>query len=256
MEKKEKSMVGVIPKTFAILRAFVEEKSEWGVRDLAKYLGLTVTTLHRLVLQLKEEGVLEHNPVTNKYIIGTEMIRISSVIASENQISKVTRKYMEKISGEFNESVYLILYDNLKKRITFVDKVNGTNPLQYVINLGESLSLPYAAGGKCILAYLSIGDVNLILNEEGFSQVEKDKILSELELIRENGYSTSEGERVKGVMGVASPFLDHSKQPIGALACVIPNTRVNQALIEAVKNEIRDASSEISDILGYKPDYD
>ncbi|MCM3716515.1 IclR family transcriptional regulator [Alkalihalobacillus oceani] len=244
--------MGVVNKTFLVIKAFVDVQSEWGVRDLAKHLNFPVSTLHRLVLQMQEEGILEYNDLTNKYKVGIEMIRISSCIASQVDIVKISRPLMEEFMQIHKETVSLIRYHPYERKIVFVDRVEGPDPLQYIKEIGNLQPLIRGAAGKSILALLPPEDMNLIFQEEKLSDEEIKSIMQQLETIRSVGYASTEGEHVEGAKGIASAILDASGKPIGAIAYTAPLTRFDSANELALAEDIKEISRKISSILGYR----
>jgi DNA-binding IclR family transcriptional regulator len=242
----------VINKSINILRAFVDVSPEWGVRDLAKYLKLPPSTLHRFLLQLQEEEILEFNPSTYKYVIGMELIRFSSAISSKIDIKTVSRPILQKLVDKHNHTMCLILYLKKEQKIMFLDKISGENPIQYVIDIGVPHAVPYGSSGKSILAFLKQEEIDQIIEKENFSTNEVEKLTLELNMIRANGYVTSKGDRIKGSNGIGAPIFDSSGSPIGSIVYSIPITQFNKSEERALANDLVVAANYISRILGYK----
>ncbi|MCP8615256.1 IclR family transcriptional regulator [Salirhabdus salicampi] len=241
---------GVISKAFKIINVFIDEKPEWGVRELANYLNVPTSTLHRFLLQLLDIGVLEFKESTNKYVIGSELIRISSAVSSRIDIKKIARPLLKELVDKHKETVCLVLYHKQSKKVSFVEKVNGPDPLQYMINLGELHAVPYGSTGKSIMAYLTDEECNSILEAEGFSDAEIEKFKEELRDIREKGYASSVGERFKSSKGVSAPIFNASGNPIGSLAYTVPITRMTHDVIE-IASDLKSSALQISRLLGY-----
>lgn len=241
----------VINKTFKVINAFVDGNSQWGVRDLAKYLCFPTSTLHRFLLQLQEEGILEFNETTNKYQIGMEMIRISSVIASKIDIKMIARPILEKLVERHEETICLIAYYKKRRKIVFIDKISGPDPLQYVINIGEPQQVPYGSSGKSILAFLEQEEIDEIIEQEQFSESKRIMLNQELKEIREKGFVTSVGDRIKGSKGIGVPIFNSFGYPIGSIVYTIPITRFNSSKEEEMIQDLKDAAAQISSIFGY-----
>jgi DNA-binding IclR family transcriptional regulator len=248
----EESKTGVIKKAFSVINAFVDVQPEWGVRDLAKHLGLPTSTLHRFLFQLQEGGIIEFNSVTNKYKIGIEMIRISSVISSNIDVKRIARPFIEKLVDQHKETICLVLYHHKLRNIMFVDKVAGADPLQYVINFGEFLPVPYGSSGKSILAFLDSTEFELICQKENLSNTQIMELKKDLDTIRKNGFASTQGERIPGSKGIATPLFNSLGQPIGSLIYTVPIVRFNPAMEPEISASMKAASTEISAILGYR----
>src|SRR5699024_5091314 len=96
MSGKKRS--NVISKSLLVLRSFTDVKKEWGVNELARYLDMPVSSLHRILTILKDEGILAFSTNTQKYNIGLEMIRLSSIVFSDLDIKNIAKPFMESLS--------------------------------------------------------------------------------------------------------------------------------------------------------------
>lgn len=246
----EKNKDNLLDKAINILQSFTDKQESWGVRELAKYLNYTVPTTHRILLQLKEKELLEFDEKQNKYLIGTEFIRMSSKVASTSNLQSITRPHLKKLADKYEETICLLMLKQDKTKIFFADKVNGPKPLQYVIPIGELQSLPYGSSGKTIMAYLEKEKVDEILIDENFSENEINKIRKQLEKIKEMGYFVSVSERLEGSSGIGSPILNAQNEPIGSIILTAPSSRVTDDLIKKAALDIKNTAQEISKIFG------
>lgn len=242
----------VISKTFAIIRAFSDEQSAWGVNELARYLDIPVSSLHRNLKTLREENILQLSAQTGKYIIGPELIRMASIISSQVEIKNVARTFMQEISSAFNESVYLGLYYPQYKKLSFVEGVHSHNPLQYVLKIGALESIHFAASGKVVLAFLEEKELHQVFTEEAVPEKEQAEIKAELKRIREQGYHITSGERLAGASGTAAPIFDSTQKVVGCITCVIPLNHYDELQKYDVANKVMKGAADISRVLGYQ----
>lgn len=241
----------VISKTFTILRAFTDVQNEWGVNELSRHLKMPVSSLHRMITMLKDEHILEFSEVTNKYRVGTDFIRMASIISTNVDVKKVARPYLESLSKGLHHSVYFSLYYPQHKKLSFVDSVKSSFALQYVLEIGVLEPVSIAASGKTILAFLPDDDVKAVLEMESVSEKDWAALRKELGQIRSQGYAITANERKQGAMSIGAPVFDAANKVIGSIICVIPvgdYEKDNEALyIEKVK----EAAENISYSLGY-----
>ena len=249
---KEGSNSNVISKTLDVLRAFTDKQMEWGVNELARYLEVPVSSLHRILKILKGENILEISSVTGKYKIGSEMIRMSSIISSKVDIKNVARPFMKNLSDKLNESVYLSLYHPQQKKLSFVDSFHSSNnALQYVLEIGVLHPLYLASSGKAILAFLDQGEIDMVFKESGIDKEEQLKIRKELEVIREQGFAFTMNERRIGAFGAGAPIFDSSQKVIGSLICVIPIKNFVESKVTFITDQIKTEAKNISYSIGY-----
>lgn len=244
----------VISKAFAIIRAFTDEKSDWGVNELARYLEIPVSSLHRNLKTLRDENILGISAQTGKYTIGPELVRMASIISSQVEIKQVARTFMEEISSTISESVYLGLYHPQYRKISFVEGVHSQNPLQYVLEIGVLQSIHIAASGKVVLAHLDDDEIQRIFEKEAVDIDEQEQICDEIKLIREQGYMITLGERLAGASGTAAPIFDSTQKVIGCITCVIPLNHYDEKQKYKVAKKVMEGAAKISYVLGYKQD--
>ena len=63
-----------IRRAFAVLRLFRDRGTDLGVVQIAKELGLNLSTTHRIVRALVAEGFLAQNTDSERYYLGTNAL--------------------------------------------------------------------------------------------------------------------------------------------------------------------------------------
>lgn len=242
----------VISKSFAVLKAFTDEKKEWGVHELSRYLDIPASSLHRLLKHLREENVLSISHETGKYSIGSEMIRIASIISSQVDVKKVARPFIEKLASTLDEAIYLAQYNETHKKLAFIDKAQGSNVLQYVIELGILQPITIAASGKAILAFLEEKERNEVFRVENVVGEHRTQILKEIDQIRRAGFVTTANERYQGSLSIGVPLFDASEKVVGSMIYTVPVDRFDKAREEEMANLLMEEAQNLSHALGYK----
>ncbi|MFM1653004.1 IclR family transcriptional regulator [Brevibacillus sp. B_LB10_24] len=250
---KQASKPNVISKTLEVIRAFTDHQKEWGVNELARFLDVPVSTLHRILKILRGENILEVSSETGKYKIGAEMIRMSSIISSKVDIKNVARPFMKKLSNMVNESVYLALYHPQHKKMSLIDSVHSSNnALQYVLELGVLQPIYFAASGKVILAFLGQEEIDSVFQAEGVSEEDQVKIRKEIAMIREQAYAFTINERKIGALGISAPIFDASQKVIGSLFCVVPVKNFDESKKDFFVRHVKEEAKNISNLLGFR----
>lgn len=241
----------VISKTFTILRAFTDVQNEWGVNELSRHLKMPVSSVHRMISTLKDEHILEYSEVTNKYRVGTDFIRMASIISNNVDVKRVARPYLEGLASEVHHSVYFALYSPQHKKMSFIDVVKSIYALQYILDIGVLEPVHIAASGKTILAYLPKNEIEEILDLEDQTGVEREEIMEELKVIKNQGYAITSNERKKGAMSVGAPVFNASDKVIGSVICVMPIGEYQEELEPHYIEKVKQAAEDISYSFGY-----
>ncbi|MBK7896266.1 MAG: helix-turn-helix domain-containing protein [Anaerolineaceae bacterium] len=61
-------------RAMSLLKAFDDERREWGLAALAREVGLNKTTTFRLLTALESEGMVAKRPSTETYTLGPEIV--------------------------------------------------------------------------------------------------------------------------------------------------------------------------------------
>ncbi|MBO1514056.1 IclR family transcriptional regulator [Metabacillus bambusae] len=240
----------VILKTIMVLKAFTDKQTQWGVNELSRYLDFPVSSLHRILKTLREEEILQVHPQSGKYIFGSELVRISSIVNSKSDIKVITEPNLKRLSQTLDETIYLALYYPQHMKLSFVHNVQSSAALQYLLELGVLQPIHIAASGKAILAFLSHEEIENILEQEGVGETEKVTILSDLDIIRQLGYSFSESERKQGSIGIGAPIFNSNNLVIGSIICAIPANLYDESKKDFIVQQVVKEANNISYNLG------
>lgn len=240
----------LISRTFQLLRAFTDQKDEWGVNELSRYLDMPVSSVHRMMTTLKTEHILEHSEHTKKYKIGRDMIRMSAIISMNVDIQKIARPHLEELAESLHHSVYLALYCPKNKKMSFVDRVKSSFALQYVFEIGVLKPVHLAASGKSILAHLPMDEINKVMALEKQNAEEKEQLLNELQVIRNQGYAKTINERRMGALSIGAPVFNASREVIGSIICVVPVGDFVEEEEQKYIDNIMKSAANVSKLLG------
>lgn len=238
-------------KTLNVMKAFIDKQMIWGVNELARYLESPPSSIHRILKTLKEEHILQVIPDSNKYTIGNEWMRLSSFISANFGLKSIAEPYIRELAKQVNHSVYLALYQQQHRKLSFVAGVHSANALQYRLDLGVLHPIHIGASGKAILSYLSEDEITLILKEEHVSSQESRQIWMDIQEIREQGYSYTLSERKSESIGIGAPIFDANSKVIGSIICAIPSNLYKEDEKGFTVDHILSTAKEISYNLGY-----
>ncbi|GGJ99189.1 IclR family transcriptional regulator [Lentibacillus kapialis] len=242
----------LVSKVITILRAFADVKMEWGVNELSRYIGIPAGSLHRHLSILMDENILNVSHESGKYTIGEEFIRISSIISSRVKIKDVAKPFLETLAQTVDQSVYLALYHPQYKQLSFVESVQSSKALQYILEIGVLKPIHIAASGKSILAQLENSEKELILHNIGMDKESAMKLDEELSMIRNEGYALTANERKKGALSVGVPIFGVSHKVIGSVITVIPIVSYEESQKDFIVEQTKKAANDISYAIGFE----
>ncbi|MDR3562412.1 MAG: IclR family transcriptional regulator [Negativicutes bacterium] len=228
-----------IERALDILECFSQAKSEIGLSELARLVGLPKATVFRMAETLVERGYLIKDGKSQAYQLGYKILRLGQTLLSNMDYRKIALPYMQKIRDETNESVTLYIPINDRERLC-VERFQSSHGLRRIVHVGEIFAIDLGAAGKALLAF----------REAETLHADYRVTLEELAQIRRQGYALSHGERELGVSSVAVPLLDRYSRPIASLSVSGPEFRYHGEWLENIIEVTKRAAASISRELG------
>jgi IclR family KDG regulon transcriptional repressor len=232
---------------------FLTEKSESGISEISKNLGLAPSTTHRLVSSLVSRDFLVQNPTNKKYKLGMKIFQIGSSVANRFGFRRAALGNMEKLAAESNETVNLGILDNDK--VIYVEKILNDDPIRVELQIGYTVPAQCTGMGKAILAFLTPDKLAGLLRNiryekrTGNSIVSEERLRGELARIREQGYALDDGELIEGIRCIAAPVFGKNGSVVAAVSIAGPSFRLTddrvRELVPLVKAAAVDTSKQL-----------
>lgn len=255
MSDLEGSKRGVLAHVCEILDCFTQERTDLGVRELARLTGLSTSTTGRLLQEMKERGILRQNPETKTYTMGIRILNWSGVYLATLDIRAVAMPIMTELQQLSRETISLYVLDGTDR--VCVERLESPQNVRIVGRLGLRLPLYAGSAGKVILAFLDEAQQEYILSTvplQPFTQhtiTDLNVLRAELVKIKRQGYASSHGEWIQDASGVAAPIYGPDRKVAGALTISGPTQRFNHEVIERYGRDAVNAAMDISRLLGY-----
>jgi len=248
---------GITSRIVSVLRAFADGESVLGIKQLSERLALPPSTVHRLLEQLAELGMIERAP-HRRYRIGTEFFRMGCRVESKFRIIELARPIMQKLVDQLGETCSLSIYTPTSRQRLMLAKIDcPTHPLHYTQPILENRALGFGAAGRAILAHLPATDIEKIYSESppvsptGKRLLSYNALLLDLERVRAAGYACATGELLSiDTAAVAAPFFGPQRRIIGALCVIVPLVRYNEGLFETIRSRLVTAAGRLTALSG------
>ena len=143
-----------IRRAMAVLRILAVGQ-EHGVRltDIVEETGLNRPTVHRILRVLLEEGAVEQDPQTRKYLIGQEVSLLALARTARTPVRAVAEPYLHHIAEKAGDTVFLTIRSGFDS--ICVDRRTGNYPVKVLsIEIGARRPLGLGVGGLVLLAFL------------------------------------------------------------------------------------------------------
>jgi DNA-binding IclR family transcriptional regulator len=243
-----------ISRAIAILHAFDEGRAELGVTELSQLTALDKSTVYRLLSALQQGGLIEQNPATAKYRLGFGLVRLAGLAMQHLDLPEISHAQLEELAYRFQETAQLSTMTEDRK-LVYVDSVAGVHRVHTTSWIGQEAPLHAVSGGKVMLAYLPLAELEEILAQPlaRFTDktiVEASKLRAAIDEVRRRVYGIARDELEDGLSDVASPIRDHRGRVIAAISISGPSFRIPPARLAELGDATVAAANAISMKLG------
>jgi len=251
MNDKSSSVI----KAISILKNFTPSEPELGVSEIARRVGLTKPTTHRLLVILTRTKLLEKNINNRKYKIGPELYILGSQYLNNTDVLKAAQPVVKKINEITEEAVSIGILDSANMII--IMKEEALHALRYARPVGTSIPAYASATGKVLLSELTEKEIDELFPSENLRQVTprtmstKTELKKDLKNIRKTGISIDVEGTALGVMGIASIIREPNRKAVAAMSIPTPLTRLNPSKIEKLSELVKLGAGLVSYRLGY-----
>lgn len=244
-----------ISRAMQVLKLFSAEDKEFSLADFHRKLGISKSSLQRVLHALVAGGFLEKDEQRKIYKLGLELYFLGNLVQLNSSLLAASIPYMEKLRELTGETVTLnMLHQDRRKCIGYLP---GTHELTTLTYIGHISPLYAGASAKILLAFLPEKERSRIINQLEFEQVapntvrDKDILQQQLTEIRQMGYAISQGERVNGAYSISAPIRNRFDAVVASLSITMPTIRVEPAQNENYIKWIVDCAADISNALRY-----
>lgn len=224
-----------------------------GVSELARRTRMPKSTVQRALLTLADEGWIQPDPEGSKTWIQTPKILALASRGRGAGIRDIAMPVMKKLLEAVNENVHLTVRQN--DDVVVLDKVDSSHPVRVFDPLGTTIPLHASASGKAILAWSGDDSIEDYLNHRLATHftadtiTDPDSLRTELEHIRESGYSYNRGEWRSEIKGIAAPIHEKHGTPRFAVSLSIPDHRLPETKVPELAALVTEAARNIAHAL-------
>lgn len=225
--KKENEAVNAIGTMFDIVEA-IKDLEGATLTELSEAAGVAKSTVHRHLQSLRRhEYVVQED---DEYYIGTRFLELGEFARSRLDVYDLVQSRLRDIADETGERAQFLVEEHGYG--VFVSKEAGENAVDAGAKVGWHFPIHISAGGKAILAEMPEEDVRAIIDRHGLPEVtekaitDEDRLMDELETIRERGYAFNDEESIIGVRAVGVSMCGPNNEVLGGLTVTGPSHRL------------------------------
>jgi len=221
--------------------------------DLARNLGIPVTTTLRIMTTLNLEGLARKGGV--RYELGPVLIQLGNAALLGTEIREQALPLLQKLTADTAETSHLAIPCDDRALIVAVQ--DSPHPLRAASRPGFLADLHCSATGKIFLTYLCRDRLAEIFANERparrtpATHVTLNELKREVELTRKRGFSLDNEEFNLGVRCLAAPVFSSEGTVVAAIGITASTVRFTTERISEMAAKVRAVALELSQCMGY-----
>lgn len=232
----------------------IAESGELGVIELGRLLDVHKATASRLIAVLGERGLVERDPLTEKYRLGFGLIRLAGAAMAGLDLVSTSHPILEDLADRTRETVNLGVLSG--DAVVYIDQITGTRSIVSVSWVGRRTPVHCTSNGKVLLAFGDERDRERLLARPLDRLTDRTitdaaNLRTQLREVKARGYAQTLEELEQGLNAVAAPVRQADGKLVAALSVSGPAFRMRGVDLPRMGRLAMEAADAISRRLGY-----
>lgn len=239
-----------------ILKAFTVDHKLYGVTELARALGISTSTVHRLLTTLEAEHLIEKDQRSGKYRLGLAVYDLAAAVAPGFDLSEALLPPMTILRNRTGETVQVAVLDG--RQVVYIERLDSPHTLRFFVEKQGRRNWAHCTStGKVLLAFLPATDRKRLFDGWALEPItprtvtDLEKLEVELSDVRDQGYAENHGESELGTLSIGAPIRDASGAVIAAMSLAGPMARM-ESEITVLRHSVMSAAAVASRRLGFE----
>ena len=248
----EKEYVMGLEKGLAIIEAFGLNRGPLTLTEAANITGHTKAAVRRSLLTLCKLGYAVQSG--RQFRLAPRSLRLGHAYIASDSMTKVAQPILEMMSERTLESASIAVLDS--QDAVFVARSTHRRSLSSGLGVGARLPAYCSATGRVLLSEKNPVDIEFLLNRMSRpaltprTRIGIREILSEIELVRVNGYAISDEELEIGLRSLAVPVRTGRGELVAAMSLSVSTSRMTrEQAIEQLLPELETARRSFAALL-------
>ena len=214
---------------FLVMEKVVQAQRPISAVELIEELGLPKPTVHRILQQLEEEGLLQREPTSRRYLPGIRSQQFAFGVASHKVLGAPRHAILRSLSEEIDETCNCTMLDG--DHTVYFDRVETNWPYRIQLPVGTHLPLHCTASGKLFLAHMNARQRRRLITAAPLKRfthrtiTDPELLMAELKQIEAEGIGVDNEEFLTGMVALSVPVLNNSNGVCFTIAVHAPTIR-------------------------------
>lgn len=205
-----------------VLRQFGGHSTQLGVTQLARRVGVSKSTAHRVIWTLVEEGLLERVEDTGLFRLTSAMRSLGASAETAQRLHEAATNPLDQLRTRTSGTLHVSILDGTD--VLYIERREGPGDISVFRALGARIPAHMTSSGKVLLAFLPPDQQRQVV--EGMRLVPRTRhtitsprrLLAELGRVRRQGFAESRGESDVGMCSIAAPIRDPLGQVVASVS--------------------------------------
>lgn len=236
-----------LERALAILEFVAHKSGGLTNAEISSHFKMATSTSSYILQRLEREGYLRRDPENGRYEMGLKLVALSHGALRDMGLRRIAEPILHRLSAETRISAIIGVLE--RGMVMIVDKVEKPDLAKIDMDIGVRYPAHSTALGKVLLAHLPQHQLSGLFDHYGLTKTSpktidsKDRLLAELQVVKQQGYATSDGELFLGIRAIAAPIFDSQ----GGVSAAVSSTGVTLSVEDlTVINSVKAAAREIS----------
>ena len=250
-------LLGSVRTAARALKEFTVADAELGVTDVARRLGITKSTAHRVLATLAAERLLEQNPVTGRYRPALALYEIGTTVTEHVDLHQAALPVLTTLRHRTGDLVHVAVLDGLE--VVYVERLESHHMMPIFRRVGHRLPAHSTSSGKVLLAALPRDELTRRLDGAQLEArtartfVDAGRLLRELDAVARRGWAINREESQLGIVSVGAPVRGADGTVIAAVSVVGALPRMQGTTLNQCAQLVVEAADVVSARLGHRP---
>ncbi len=205
-----------------VLREFGKGNAQLGVSQLARRVGLSKSTAHRVVWTLVAEGLLEKVQETGLFRLTTTMSSLGANAETAHRLHESATIPLDQLRAVTDGTLHVAILDGVD--VLYIERREGPGAIPVFRSVGGRNQAHVTSTGKVLLAFLPPDQQRRTLEQIRLtpktprSITSRTALLAELATVRRQGFGENRGESELGMCSIAAPIRDPFGRVVAAVS--------------------------------------
>jgi DNA-binding IclR family transcriptional regulator len=219
--------------------------------DIARRLSINPSTCFNILRTLVMEDVVDFNPMSKRYSVGTGLARLVEQLVSQGQRVQLAKPLLQNLAGR--QRVTVTLWQRVgPDRIVIVS--SAASPADVRIDMAEGQRLPMLMGasGRLFATQVDLDDPDIQSNFERIRWARPlplETYREEVRLAASRGWALDDGHFSVGILAVAAPVYSPSGTIDFTVSAVMFRGQRNEDGIKELGEALVEFCSELATVL-------